>query len=217
MAVKREGVSGSEGEVAVVQLQTQPILPSSDGHFAPSSSIPWSLPKYIDVNYSRLFQIDQRKDSSEDCCLFIHTNRLCVLALAPSHPIYRLHQTPVSVTFQISDGTDRSLSHAQGARKKGAQFLTEGACVCHVDCSDGTRYDIVSGIKGKLLEVNTRLMEAPQLLSEKPFSDGYLAIIMPNELEMSIIRNTLHDEAAYQELRFAQIATEQPLVKTETS
>ncbi|XP_055329630.1 protein Abitram-like [Paramacrobiotus metropolitanus] len=176
-------------------------LPDVNGSISSTSAPLPDMPKYILNNYTRLYQMDQRPDCSEDLCVLVHTNKLCVIVLAPSHPVVALKKECLSVSFTDCDGSDRTQSHGQGARKKGAQFIEHGSVICRVECADRSSYVVSSGIRGKLLEVNTNLSARPSLLSSKPFSTGYLAIIMPNAMEMDIIRASLHDEDMFRQLR----------------
>lgn len=51
--------------------------------------------------------------------------------------------------------------------------------LCLINCSDGTSYTIRAGIKALLIEVNTNLVEKPELLTTSREKRGYLAIIIP--------------------------------------
>lgn len=45
--------------------------------------------------------------------------------------------------------------------------MSETGVICHVTCSDGTEYPLHACVKGKLIEVNERLLKNPQLLVDK--------------------------------------------------
>ncbi|XP_022807189.1 protein Simiate-like [Stylophora pistillata] len=45
------------------------------------------------------------------------------------------------------------------------------------------KYSLYSCIKGKLVEVNEELVTKPQLLLEKPETEGYLAVVLPKLTE----------------------------------
>ena len=46
-------------------------------------------------------------------------------------------------------------------------MLSETGVVCMITCTDGTTYNIYSCVKGKLVEVNDRLVNNISLLTEK--------------------------------------------------
>ncbi len=50
---------------------------------------------------------------------------------------------------------------------QGAQTLTPSSPLCHVMCSDQSRYTICACIKSSLVEVNDNLLDNPQLLTTK--------------------------------------------------
>ncbi|KAH3716150.1 hypothetical protein DPMN_058869, partial [Dreissena polymorpha] len=61
----------------------------------------------------------------------------------------------------------------------GAQNLSADSALCRVRCMDGSQYVIPCGLKCQLLETNDALKNAPSVLTEKPRTDGYLAIVSP--------------------------------------
>ncbi|GAV03223.1 hypothetical protein RvY_13682 [Ramazzottius varieornatus] len=161
------------------------------------------LPQYVERNYSRLYAIDASPGSAEDVCYLCHTNALFILTLAPSHPVCRLLKTIREVKFQVDDGPDRAKSGGKGYRKKGAQFLSPNDVICNITCDDSTMYVVKSGIKGKLLEVNSRLATWPQLLTTHTASNGYIAIVIPNATDIEATQSSLQNEETYCRLRAA--------------
>uniref|UniRef100_A0A8C7ZUD9 Protein Abitram n=1 Tax=Oryzias sinensis TaxID=183150 RepID=A0A8C7ZUD9_9TELE len=78
------------------------------------------------------------------------------------------------------------------AFKQGGQFLTDFAPLCRITCTDETKYTIYSCIRGRLLEVNENILERPNLLLEKPSTEGYIAVILPKfEESKSVTENLL--------------------------
>ena len=45
--------------------------------------------------------------------------------------------------------------------------MSEFSILCRVHCADSTEYTLYSCLKAKLVEVNEKLLERPQLLQEK--------------------------------------------------
>lgn len=54
-----------------------------------------------------------------------------------------------------------------GKRKKGGIWVEESTILCEITCDDGSIYKIAACIRARLLEVNLRLLEEPELLNTK--------------------------------------------------
>ena len=74
------------------------------------------------------------------------------------------------LTFQTSRD-HRSLldNEVQGKRKKGGIWVDESTVLCEITCDDNSSYSICSCLRGRLIEVNTRLLEEPGLLNSKVY------------------------------------------------
>ena len=73
----------------------------------------------VDRYYTRYFFV--REDApDEDHLVLIHSNRICLVGLAPSH--IALQKEIVRVDFDIGN-CDRSDNRVKGKRKKGAMIL----------------------------------------------------------------------------------------------
>ncbi|XP_071452806.1 protein Abitram [Hetaerina americana] len=118
-------------------------------------------------------------EKEDDFCVLFHSNKICVVTLAPSHPILKFKKEIVDINFQVSTKVDRLQNKVSGKGKKGAQNLVPNSALCFVKCSDDSKYTLYSCIQGKLVEINEHLKERPSLLVNKPSSDGYIAIIIP--------------------------------------
>lgn len=114
-----------------------------------------------------------------DQCVLKHSNRLCIITLAASHPILSKNLKVKSVHFDTSGNQNRLNNKVSGKFKKGGQKLKENSVLCTVICSDESEHILYSCISGKLVEINERLIENPNLLTEKPWSDGYIGIVLP--------------------------------------
>lgn len=142
--------------------------------------VPFSdvYPSFTERYFEAKYVVDINANS-EDHCVLVHSNRICVVTLAPSHPVIASKKTISTINFQIGDKTNRLNNTVQGKRKHGAQGLVPKAILCEIECEDGTKYSVQSCVHGKLIEINENLVKNPQLLVEKPKSDGYIAIILP--------------------------------------
>ncbi|XP_068558613.1 protein Abitram [Cebidichthys violaceus] len=154
-----------------------------------------TAPSVIDRYYTRWFRADMKGKPCEDHCILQHSNRLCVVTLAETHPILQNGRAIKSINYQISDCCSRLNNKVSGKSKRGGQFLTDFAPLCRITCTDETEYTIYSCIRGRLLEVNESILETPTLLLEKPSTEGYIAVILPKfEESKSITENLLSRE-----------------------
>lgn len=153
------------------------------------------VPSVIDRYYTRWYRADVKGKPCEDHCILQHSNRICVITLAETHPILQNGRAIKSINYKISDGCSRLKNKVSGKSKRGGQFLTDFAPLCRITCTDDTEYTIISCIRGRLLEVNEIILETPSLLLEKPSTEGYIAVILPKfEESKSITENLLSRE-----------------------
>ncbi|XP_053422376.1 protein Abitram isoform X3 [Nycticebus coucang] len=89
----------------------------------------------------------------EDHCILQHSNRICVITLAGSHPVLQSGKTIKSISYQISNNCSRLQNKVSGKFKRGAQFLTELAPLCKIYCSDGEEYTVSSHLLKATLQL----------------------------------------------------------------
>lgn len=139
----------------------------------------------------------------EDTCIWVHSNRICLISLAPSHRIIKERKTIKSINFKVSEKLDRASNKVSGKSKHGAQPLQPSSTICSIECDDGDEvYSVKCNMTGKLMEVNHTLVKNPELLFQPPHTGGYLAIALPNIAKFE----TLTTELLTQELYEAKIA-----------
>ncbi|KAL7829523.1 hypothetical protein AOLI_G00304080 [Acnodon oligacanthus] len=157
-------------------------------------------PSVIDRYYTRWYKTDMKGKPCEDHCILQHSNRICVITLAESHPILQNGRKIKSINYRISDGCSRLNNKVSGKSKRGGQFLTEFAPLCRITCTDNIEYTIFSCIRGRLLEVNEDILKQPDLLLEKPSTEGYIAVILPKLEESKSITSGLLTREQYEEV-----------------
>ncbi|KAH9577419.1 hypothetical protein LSM04_005093 [Trypanosoma melophagium] len=135
---------------------------------------------------------------NNNCRLLVHSNGLCILSIDESHAAVRSCQKNVmieenasgvnlhitSVTFGSGRGNSRMTPEGirvVGKRKKNAIICQEDTKICVLTMSDGTVYNVPACIDGFVLELNAAIQERPALLVEAPTTEGYIAIISPNQ------------------------------------
>lgn len=129
-----------------------------------------------------------------DQCIMFHSNRVCLLTLAPTHPVIAEDKRIIRIehTFEGYDKIDRLASQPKGKSKKGSQKLQKNSPICAIVCDDGVKYVITACLGSKLIEINQRVCAEPNLVKRKPLSLGFIAIIQPNDWKrMAEVRDSL--------------------------
>lgn len=168
-----------------------------------------AFPSVIDRYYTRWYKTDLKGQPCEDHCILQHSNRICVITLAETHPILQDGRAIESINYQISAGCSRLQNKVSGKSKRGGQFLTDFAPLCRITCTDATEYTIYSCIRGRLLEVNEDILQKPRLLLEKPSTEGYIAVILPKFEESKSITEGLLSREEYESV-VSKRASSQP-------
>ncbi|XP_075068990.1 protein Abitram [Mixophyes fleayi] len=157
------------------------------------------FPSVVERYFTRWYKADVKGKLHEDFCILQHSNRICVITLAECHPVLEHGKNISSISYQISNNCSRLQNKVSGKSKRGAQFLTEFAPLCRITCCDGEEYTIYSCIRGRLLEVNENILHNPQLLKEKPSTEGYIAVVLPKFEESKTVTEGLLSQKQYEE------------------
>lgn len=148
-------------------------------------------PSVVDRFFTRYYYL-RPGSCGEDYVVLFHSNRVCLICLAPSHIARSKGIT--SISFDVGN-VDRSLNQVKGKGKKGGMVLQEDSTLAVVTCEDGSTYKIPSCVRGKLIEVNERVVKDPQLLNIE--GDGYIAIVLPKPENCDDIKNSLLTQEQY--------------------
>lgn len=150
--------------------------------------------RYYDI---RLLACDNRRSyfgEVGDQCIMFHSNRICLLTLAPSHPVIVGDKNieRLEYKFEGFEKIDRLSSQPQGKSKKGSQKLQKNSPICSIICSDGSKYVVTAGLASKLIEINSLIISKPNLIKDKPLSTGFIAILQPSDWKrMAEVRDGL--------------------------
>ena len=150
----------------------------------------------VERYYKKFYKINLNNVASADQCVLQHSNKICVVTVAPRHPLLTNGEV-VKVDFQVSKKVNRLENKVSGKGKKGAQNLLPMSPLCEVTCSTGQKYTLYSCIKGKLVEVNQSLESNPGLLIKKPMTEGYIAVVLPKLHEVDELLSELMTEEDY--------------------
>lgn len=131
-------------------------------------------PSVVDRYFTR-FYLKKLNESgeNEDHIILFHSNRLCLVGIAQSHIAFS--KGIASINYNIGN-CDRSLNQVKGKHKKGGMNLQPLTTIALINCKDGSEYKVVSGVTGKLLEVNNRIEKDLDKLSVE--GSGYIAVIL---------------------------------------
>ncbi|CAH0481356.1 unnamed protein product [Peronospora belbahrii] len=149
----------------------------------------------IERYYTEMFSCDTMGKVMEDQYVHMHSNRLCVVGVAESHPV--MQEELVSVEFERNVLENR----VTGKKKKGGCFMLPNMVICVLKCKSGREFKLYSCIRGSLIEINERLQKEPKLLKQKHQSDGYLVIIQPKKVEVAEIQESLLSKDEFKQFR----------------
>ncbi|XP_052095140.1 protein Abitram-like isoform X2 [Mytilus californianus] len=139
----------------------------------------------VERYYKPKYILDCQANEDEDLCILTHSNRICIITLAPSHPVVRDKKTIKQISFKVG-GVDRLNNKVSGKGKRGAQELNAGSPICKIACVDGEEFTVYSGIKGQLIE---------------PLTEGYIAIVLPKLKDHEQVLKKLKTEEEYKQRR----------------
>lgn len=88
-----------------------------------------------------------------------------------------------------------------GKHKRGGFVLRKESVLATAGTPEGQRFTLLAGVRSKLLEVNERLAEEPQLVRDAPGGAGYLAIVMPFDDALSGLRSRALSAEQFKEAR----------------
>jgi len=161
-----------------------------------SVEIPEGIPpSVVQRYYESRFAVNVNDKPNQDYSVLIHSNNVCILSVAPTHIM--IGKTIEKIDFQVSANTHRMTNVMTGRGKRGAQIVQAGSSLCKVICSDGEEYKLLAAVPGKLVEMNYKLLDNPNLMLTKPDDIGFLAIIIPHKQKFDKIKNGLLTKEQY--------------------
>ena len=102
--------------------------------------------------------------TSNHQCLHVHSNGICVLSVAPTHPAIQTPGQIASIAYRSHDAKNLTQTAVSGKRKHGAVFMTPRDMVCTLTLSDGSTVSLYACIRASVIEINQRLIDHPELL-----------------------------------------------------
>ncbi|XP_015522571.1 protein Abitram [Neodiprion lecontei] len=160
--------------------------------FKPTPAFPNVTERYLTPYY-----YVNEESPGDDTCIWVHSNRICLISLAPSHDIIKMQKNIKCINFKITEKLDRASNKVSGKSKHGAQPLQPSSTICSIECEHGGNYSVKCNMTGKLMEINDALLKKPELLFEPPHRGGYLAIALPNINRFEILTTELLSQERY--------------------
>lgn len=181
----------------LIETVDPPILAEYDENF----------PSIVDRFFTRYYKIFT-DTPGEDHTVLIHTNRICLITLAPSHIAFK--KGIKSITYNIGN-VDRSQFKVSGKGKKGGMILQPNSKIAVITCHDESEYKISSCIYGNLIETNERIVADPELIQQE--GDGFIAIVLPKIEQMAKIKDSLLTQTQYDMLKMPPSTSESEQIR----
>ena len=102
--------------------------------------------------------------TSNHQCLHMHSNGICVLGVAPTHPMLQPPAKIEAINYRTHDSKNVMESSVHGKRKAGAVFMTPRDMICTILLGDGSEVKLYACVRAKVIEINHRLIDRPELL-----------------------------------------------------
>lgn len=148
--------------------------------------------------YTPLYQLDTDRARREDLLVLCHSNKICLITLAPSHPVIKDRLTVNNVNLDVSKNIDRKSNNPKGKSKKGGQALQNDSILVILE-TDRKKYKVQAVMPGKLICVNRVMSEDPGKLVSHPDSEGHVAIVLPSKGQYEGARARLLSKEQYEE------------------
>jgi len=144
-----------------------------------SSTDPLDYLTVTERYYTNLYQLDTDRERQHDILVLNHSNKICLITLAPSHPVLAKKLEIKKVNFEVSKKVDRKSNKTSGKSKKGGQILEPTSVLAIIETESGN-FPVQAVVPGKLICINQEIISQPSKLSTHPDSEGHIAIILPS-------------------------------------
>lgn len=155
-------------------------------------------PSVVDRFFTRYYYIKKSGSDQSPYQVLFHSNRICLICLAPEHPAFT--KGIASINFDIGQ-TDRAKNTVKGKGKKGGMVLQHDSTLALLTAKSGEVYKIPSCVRSKLVEVNTKYSQDPESLLTAEEGAGYFAIVLPKPEHCEDIKSSLMTQEQYDEYR----------------
>ncbi|KRZ18394.1 Uncharacterized protein T11_3682, partial [Trichinella zimbabwensis] len=123
----------------------------------------------------KCYVCDVMDKEDEDICILQHPNGICIVCLAPTHPLLRYKAEICSIEFRAEK---QQAVEGKPLTKREKQIRVDPKTVlCRINFSDDKQFVIRACVFGKLINTNSLLLERKQLLLDEPEWRGHIAVI----------------------------------------
>jgi hypothetical protein len=123
--------------------------------------------------YTTFYSPDADGVPGNDQFVHVQSNRICIVGLAPSHPIVRGRLVASSVVY----APQMDKLNVSGKRKHGNVFVDNRQPLATVTTACGRVFVIRAGMRGDVLELNAALATSPGLVASHPTTNGHIAVL----------------------------------------
>ena len=88
--------------------------------------------------YTKFYCVDQDRDKHQDILVLNHSNKICLITLAPTHPVIANKLKVNKVNFEVSKKIDRKSNKTSGKSKKGGQALEHSSILAIIETDSGS-------------------------------------------------------------------------------
>ena len=140
-----------------------------------------NYPSFVDRYFKKYYHLDT-KEPLNDHLVLLHSNRVCVCTVAPSHPVLDKTKFKIEKIEYIQHVSD----NMKGKHKQNAKQLKVLQPICTLFCKNiqnspptDKKFTFYSCINAKLIEINEEAVRNPEFFQDFSQSDGYLVILYP--------------------------------------
>ena len=116
-----------------VSLSSIPAIEDSIG-----STNPEDYKTVTERYYTKFYCVDQDRDKHQDILVLNHSNKICLITLAPTHPVIANKLKVNKVNFEVSKKIDRKSNKTSGKSKKGGQALEHNSILAVIETDSGS-------------------------------------------------------------------------------
>ena len=103
-----------------------------------SSTNPEDYKTVTERYYTKFYCVDQDRDKHQDILVLNHSNKICLITLAPTHPVIANKLRVSKVNFEVSKKIDRKSNKTSGKSKKGGQALEHSSILAIIETDSGS-------------------------------------------------------------------------------
>ena len=103
-----------------------------------SSTNPEDYKTVTERYYTKYYCVDQDREKHEDILVLNHSNKICLITLAPTHPVIASNLKVNKVNFEVSKKIDRKSNKTSGKSKKGGQALEHSSILAIIETDSGS-------------------------------------------------------------------------------